>query len=186
MSRSRAYFIDTLRKTFDREIYDKIGQLSLEQGECEPPERERSDITEYKLKPLAPITLQQNPDLFSRHFSTMLGELPNAFCNHVQGTVRSNDNCWNGDSMGGYTSPSSLFDLQDQLCNPEVLPERLPCDEIPREMEMKCSREQYLMTDYAVTPSESTPGRVSGVDNNFYNTVWCLVTMVTMVTIWII
>ena len=84
--------------------------------------------------------------------------------------------------MGGYTQPSSLFDRQDQLCNPEVLPERLPCDEIPREMEMKCSREQYLMTDYAVTPSESTPGRVSGVVNNKV-TVWFVV---TMVTIWIV
>ena len=69
------------------------------------------------------------------------------------------ENCWNGLDTSGYQKPPSLFNMEDQKCNPEVLPERLPCDLATAGKNLECDRGSYLMTGYAATPSVEPPGR---------------------------
>ena len=50
--------------------------------------------------------------------------------------------CWNGEDVSPYIHPTPQFTLEDQKCNPEVVPVQLSCDT----MSMTCSAYDFFST----------------------------------------
>ena len=82
-------------------------------------------------------------------FGDKLTKLPDSVCDKssfvsdiqygnyiIQSTIHLNINhlvdvdaeCWNGISVSPYIHPTPQFTLEEQKCNPEVVPEELSCD----------------------------------------------------------
>ena len=164
VSSLRRHYVDQLLNTFETELAKEIGQFKI-YGECSPPETSSKGDTmkRYKSDTLVPPLLVRSPNIFSSRFADSLTELPVQYCLRQLGARRVQEaGCWNGRDNTGYYKPSSLFDLEDQRCNPEVHAEALPCEPPAEEQELECNREEVLPTRPPVTESVSPPGRSTG------------------------
>ena len=160
VSLERRKFLEKLMNTFETEMLEHAPQYRVF-GECTPPETptKGDQALKYKAANLVPPVLVHSRNMFVSRFRDLLTSLPQQFCDKMVGREPRNTDCWNGVDNTGYDRPPSLFNMEDQKCNPEVLPERLPCDLPNAGKDLECDRASYLMTGYAATPSMEPPGR---------------------------
>ena len=163
VSGERRRYVEQLINTFETELAKDMGQFKI-YGECSPPETSNKgdSVKRYKSDTLVPPLLVRSRNLFHSRFADSLNELPHRYCARQLGPRRIEGACWNGRDTTGYYKPSSLFNLQDQKCNPEVRAEPLPCETEADDGELECEREQEIPTRPPLTESMSPPGRSSG------------------------
>lgn len=185
LASKRGAFLDALIERFEMEFTTAVRDTEWNLAACsiDLDSKDTSKLEQFKSKEVSLPSLR--PETHKSQFGGRLLALPDSVCSASSSVsdvqFEEDGECWNGERVAPYIHPTPQFSLQEQKCNPEVVPQQLQCDT----MDMMCSSYDVFSTS---PPREATEGAIVDPGNPSSGEVARLAYVICCITtlLWIV